>query len=158
MLFVQRISRLCIIPSLCSVSLMLVTQATSALSHSSMRATLAMVSSVADVNRTAKSDRLAPVKKVWSSATAIAIELTGSSDLVIRDRQGFILFAVDHSARTTIVGKQAGGRIGLPAAPAQVHGPMPEGCEGAFSPYAEPSKAHILGRCLSSLSESKAFS
>jgi hypothetical protein len=135
---------------------MLATQATSAFSHSS---TQSMAESIAQVNRTAKSDRLAHVRDVRRSANAIAIELTGPSDVIIRDRQGFVLFAVDHSARTTIVGKQGGGRAPVPPAPADAHEAVPEGCEGAFSPYVEPSKAHILGRCLSSITESgKSFS
>jgi hypothetical protein len=155
-MFIQRISRFSIIAAFCSASLMLATQATSALSHSSTRAT---AESLALVNRTAKSDQLVHAREVQSSANAIAVELVGSSDVVIRDRRGFVLFAVDHAARTTIVGKQGGGRVTLPAAPAHAHEAVPEGCEGAFSPYVEPSKAHILGRCLSFSSESgKAFS
>jgi hypothetical protein len=155
-MFIQRISRLSIIAALCSASLMLATQATSAFSHSSTRS---VAESIAQVNRTAKSDRLAHVRDVRRSANAIAIELTGPSDVIIRDRQGFVLFAVDHSARTTIVGKQGGGRAPVPLAPADAHEAVPEGCEGAFSPYVEPSKAHILGRCLSSITESgKSFS
>jgi hypothetical protein len=151
-MFIQRISRLGIIAAFCSASLMLVTQATSALSHSSTPRTAA--DSVARVNRTAKSDRSAHVNEERGSANTIAIELTGSSDVVIRGRRGFILFAVDHSARTTIVGKQGGGHVKAPEAPAQAHEPVPEGCEGAFSPYVEPSREHILGRCLSYISKS----
>jgi hypothetical protein len=155
-MFIQSISRFSIIAAFCSASLMLVTQATSALSHSSTRAT---AESFAAVNRTAKSDRLVRAREVQGSANAIAIELSGPSDVVIRDRRGFVLFAVDHSAHTTIFAKQGGTRVTLPLAPAQAHEVVPEGCEGAFSPYVEPSKAHTLGRCLSSISESaKAFS
>jgi hypothetical protein len=155
-MFIQRISRFSIVAAFFSASVMFVTQVTSALSHSSTRAT---AESLALVNRTAKSDRLVRAREVQSSANAIAIELTGPSDVVIRDRRGFVLFAVDHSARTTIFAKQGGGRVTLPAAPAQAREAVPEGCEGAFSPYVEPSKAHILGRCLSSISETgKAFS
>jgi hypothetical protein len=43
------------------------------------------------------------------------------------------LLAVDHSARATIVGKRGA------VAPAQAQDPIPEECEGAFSPYVEPS-------------------
>jgi hypothetical protein len=154
-MFIERISRFSIVAALCSASLMLVTQATTALSHSSVRPT---AESIAQVNRTAKSDRLMWAKRPQSSPNAIAIELTGSSDVVIRDRRGFIVFAVDHLARTTIVGKQGVGPVNSPAAPAQAHVPVPEGCEGAFSPYVEPAKAHILGRCLSSIENGKAFS
>jgi hypothetical protein len=155
-MFIQRISRFSIVTAFCAASLMLATQATFALTHSSTRAA---AQSVAQVNRTSKSDGLAHARGVQGSANAIAVELTGPSDIVIRDRQGFVLFAVEHSTRTTIVGKQGGGRAIVPSAPAQAHEPVPEGCEGAFSPYVEPSKAHILGRCVSSISESgKAFS
>jgi hypothetical protein len=28
---------------------------------------------------------------------------------------------------------------------------LPDGCEGAFSPYAEPARAHVIGRCVSSV-------
>jgi hypothetical protein len=155
-MFIQRISRFSIVAAFFFASVMFVTQATSALSHSSTRAT---AESLALVNRTAKSDRLVRAREVQSSANAIAIELTGPSDVVIRDRRGFVLFAIDHAARTTIFAKQGGSRVTLPAAPAQAHEAVPEGCEGAFSPYVEPSKAHILGRCLSSIWESgKAFS
>jgi hypothetical protein len=154
-MFIERISRFSIVAAVCSASLMLITQATIALSHSSVRPT---AESVAHVNRTAKSDRLVRAKGLQSSPNAIAIELTGPSNVVIRDRRGFIVFAVDHSARTTIVGKQGGGPVNSLAAPAQAHEPVPEGCEGAFSPYVEPAKAHILGRCLSSIESGKAFS
>jgi hypothetical protein len=155
-MLIQRLSRFSIVAACCAALLMLITQATSALGHSSARAG---AESFALVNRTAKADRLVRAREVHGPANAIAVELTGQSDVVIRDWRGFVLYAVDHSARTTIVGKQGGGRMTLPAAPAQTHEAVPEGCEGAFSPYVEPSKAHILGRCLSSISESgKGFS
>jgi hypothetical protein len=155
-MFIQRISRFSIIAAFCAASLMLATQATSALTRSSTRPT---AQSVAQVNRISKSDGLARARMLQGSSNAIAVELTGPSDVVIRDRQGFFLFAVDHSTRTTIVGKQGGGRAIVPSAPAQAHEPLPEGCEGAFSPYVEPSRAHILGLCVSSISESgRAFS
>ena len=154
-MFIQRISHFTIVAAFCAASLMLATQATSALTRSSTRTT---AQSVAQVNRTSKSDGLAHARGVQGSANAIAVELTGPSDVVIRDRRGFIVFAVDHSTRTTIVGKQGGGPVNSPAVPAQAHEPVPEGCEGAFSPYVEPAKAHILGRCLSSIENGKAFS
>ena len=143
-MFIQRISRFSIVTALCAASVMLITQATSALSRPSPRAT---PTSLAHVDRTAKSDRLMRVRQAQGSP--IAIELWGPSDVVIRDRRGNIVFAVDHSARTTTVGKQGGGRLTSPEAPGEAHKPLPEGCEGVFSPYVEPSNAHILGRCLS---------
>jgi hypothetical protein len=145
-MFIQRISRFSIVTALCAASLMLITQATSAFSNPSRRASRG---SFSHVDRTAKSDRLMRVRQGQGSANPIAIELSGPSDLVIRDRRGNIVFAVDHSARTTTVGKQGGGRLTSPETPGEAHKPLPDGCEGAFSPYVEPSKAHILGRCLS---------
>jgi hypothetical protein len=145
-MFVQRISCFSIVTALCAAVVMLIAQGTSALSNPSRSATPA---SVAHVDRTAKSDRLARARGSQASANAVAIELSGPSDVVIRDQRGNIVFAVDHSARTTTVGKQGGRRLTSPEVPGEAQKPLPEGCEGAFSPYVEPSKAHILGRCLS---------
>ena len=145
-MFVQRISCFSIVTALCAVSLMLIAQGTSALSNPSRSAAPA---SFAHVDRMAKSDRLMRPRGTQSSANAVAIELSGPSDVVIRDHRGNIVFAVDRSGRTTIVGKQGGTRLTSPKVPGEAPKPLPEGCEGAFSPYVEPSKAHILGRCLS---------
>ena len=145
-MFVQRISCFSIVTALCATSLMLIAQGTSALSNPSRSAAPA---SFAHVDRGAKSDRLVRASGAHGSANALAIDLSGPSDVVVRDHRGNILFAVDHSAHTTIVGKQGGGRMVLPVDPREALKPLPEGCEGAFSPYVEPSKAHILGRCLS---------
>jgi hypothetical protein len=155
-MFVQRISCFSIVTALCAASVMLIAQGTSALSHPSRSAAPA---SFAHVDRTAKSDRLMRPRGAQSTANAVAIELSGPSDVVIRDHRGNIVFAVDHSARTTIVGKQGGGRLTSPEVSGEVHKPLPEGCEGAFSPYVEPSRAHILGRCLSfNVERGRAFS
>jgi hypothetical protein len=80
------------------------------------------------------------------TSVAVAVKLTGASDIVIRDRDGNILFAVDQSARTTTVGKQRRQRA---SSPPTVERALPDGCEGAFSPYAEPARAHVIGRCVS---------
>jgi hypothetical protein len=145
-MFVQRISCFSIATALCAASVVLVAQGTSAFSRPSRSATPA---SFAHVDRAAKSDRLVRATGAQGSANAVAIDLSGPSDVVIRDHRGNILFAVDHSVHTTIVGKQGGGSMALPVDPREANKPVPEGCEGAFSPYVEPSKAHILGRCLS---------
>jgi hypothetical protein len=145
-MFVQRISCRSIVTALCAASLMLIAQGTSALSNPSTSDT---PESVSHVDRMAKSDRLMRPRGTENSPNAVAIEFSGPSDVVIRDQRGNIVFAVDHSARTTIVGKQGGGRPTSPNVPDDAHKPLPEGCEGAFSPYVEPSKAYILGRCLS---------
>jgi hypothetical protein len=69
-MFVQRISRFSIVAALCAASLMLITQATSALSHPSPRTAPA---SFAHVDRTAKSDRLVRARGSQASASAVAV-------------------------------------------------------------------------------------
>jgi hypothetical protein len=101
------------------------------------------------VDRALKGDRLTHSKTARDASSSISVEMLGRSDVVIRDRAGNILFAVDNAARATTIGKQSGRSI--PALktypPAEVD--LPAGCEGAFSRYAEPSKARIIGRCMS---------
>jgi hypothetical protein len=155
-MFVQRISCFSIVIALCAAAVMLIAEGTSALSHPSQKA---LPASSVVVDRTAKSDRLVRWSGSQGSTNAVTIELSVPSNVIVRDRWGNILFAVDHSSRVTTVGKQGGGRATVPEVPGEAQKPLPEGCEGAFSPYAEPSKAHILGRCLSLKVESKrAFS
>jgi hypothetical protein len=100
------------------------------------------------VDRLHKGDRLAAPRDAGSS---ISVELSASSNVVIRDTEGNILFAVDNAARATTVAKQSGRSI----PPLKLNPPaeidLPDGCEGAFSPYAEPSKARIIGRCMSNI-------
>ena len=106
----------------------------------------------------AAADALSYTQSAVSQAIARLEAETGAT-LVVRDRRGNILFAVDHSARITIIGKPGGDPSTFPEVTDGVQKPIPEGCEGAFSPYVEPSKAHILGRCLSFNVESeRAFS
>jgi hypothetical protein len=103
------------------------------------------------VDHALKGDRLTRSKTVRDAGSSISVEMSGRSDVVIRDRAGNILFAVDNAARATTIGKQSGR--GVPVLktypPAELN--LPAGCEGAFSPYAEPSKARIIGRCMSSV-------
>jgi hypothetical protein len=80
------------------------------------------------------------------------------ASVVVRDVEGNIIFAVDHLARTTTVGKQHSRRGTFPNNPTAVERELPEGCEGAFSPYVDPDKAHIIGRCVSSIFPSNAVS
>jgi hypothetical protein len=79
---------------------------------------------------------------------SIYVESSGNSDVVIRDRAGTILFAVDSATRATTVAKQSGGAPRLRMSHSN-EGELPDACEGAFSPYAEPSRARIIGRCVS---------
>jgi hypothetical protein len=143
---IQRISRFFLLAGGCSAVVLLIGVATSASSTSSTHQGL--VSSIS-IERTGKGDRLTPIKGSADTSNAIAVELTGPSDVVIRDRDGNIMFAVDHSARTTTVGKQRSQRATFPDA---VEPALPDGCEGAFSPYVDPARAHIIGRCVSDIS------
>jgi hypothetical protein len=103
------------------------------------------------VDRTLKGDRLTHSKTARDVGSSISVEMSGRSDVVIRDRAGNILFAVDNAAHATTIGKQSGRSVPAlkPNPPAEMD--LPAGCEGAFSPYAEPSKARIIGRCMSSV-------
>jgi hypothetical protein len=101
------------------------------------------------VDRLNKGDLLTRSRDPKEAGTSISVELSGRSDVIIRDRAGNILFAVDTAAQATSVAKQSGR--GTPALEANPPVDLPAGCEGAFSPYAEPSKATIIGRCLSGI-------
>jgi hypothetical protein len=103
------------------------------------------------VDRVHKGDLLTHSKTSKGASPPISVELSARSDVLIRDREGNILFAVDNTARATTIAKQPGR-----AAPALRANPpaemdLPAGCEGAFSLYAEPSKARIIGRCMSGI-------
>jgi hypothetical protein len=104
------------------------------------------------VDRLHKGDRMARSNAFPDGGSSIVVEVSGKSDVVVRDREGNILFAVDNATRATTVAKRSGR-----SAPALKENPpidteLPVGCEGAFSSYAEPSKARIIGRCMSSIS------
>lgn len=85
------------------------------------------------------------------AASSISVEVSGRSDVVIRDSAGNILFAVDNAAKATIIAKQSRPRAPPLKANPAADVDLPDGCEGAFSPYAEPAKAKIIGRCVSSI-------
>jgi hypothetical protein len=102
------------------------------------------------VDRAHKGDRWT-YSKVADADSSISVEMSGRSDVVIRDRAGNILFAVDNAARATTVGKQSGRSVPALKTNPPTEIDLPAGCEGAFSPYAEPSKAKIVGRCMSGI-------
>jgi hypothetical protein len=103
------------------------------------------------VDRLHKGDLLTRSRASKEAASLISVVLSARSDVVIRDRAGNILFAVDNAAQATTIAKQSrpNAPILQPNPPAEVV--FPAGCEGAFSPYAEPAKARIIGRCMSSI-------
>jgi hypothetical protein len=94
----------------------------------------------------------------------ISIEVDGKSDAVItvRDRNRRMLYRLDPTERMTIVAKriirpsarpQTSGQGGGSRKPASTGAikELPDGCEGAFSPYAQPEMANVIGRCVSEL-------
>ena len=142
----SRRNRSMLVHGIYMAAILLVAVATSGSTRSSSRVAVDQAQSV---DRSHKGDRVTRSKAFTRAGSAIAVELAGKTDLVIRDRAGNILFAVDNAARATTIGKPSGRSV--PALktypPAEVD--LPAGCEGAFSPYAEPSKARIIGRCMS---------
>jgi hypothetical protein len=103
------------------------------------------------VNRIHKGDLLTHSKDSKDAGSSISVELSARSDVVIRDTTGNILFAVENAARVTTIAKRSGhGAPATKATPSEELD-LPAGCEWAFSPYAEPSKGRIIGRCMSGI-------
>jgi hypothetical protein len=116
-----------------------------------------------------KGDRLVPsVKSPADASGAIdaafaSVEVTGRlvSAITIRDQNGRVLYSADPDTRITIIAKRSSGEQwprpakGVETAdrkqPASPSGEMPDGCEGAFSPYASPGMKHVIGRCISEI-------
>jgi hypothetical protein len=103
------------------------------------------------VDRAHKGGLLTRFIALKDAGNSISVELSGRSDVVIRDNAGNILFAVNNSARVTTIAKQRDRSAPAPKANKPTELELPAGCEGSFSPYAEPSKATIIGRCMSSI-------
>jgi hypothetical protein len=98
---------------------------------------------------------LAPFN-VGSRGGYVEIADQPNSAITISDRAGIISYGIDPANRTTTAAK----RINHNRATAAPHGaskkehpvnllPLPEGCESAFSPYAAPEMALVIGRCIS---------
>jgi hypothetical protein len=103
------------------------------------------------VDRIHKGDLLTHSKDSKDAGSSISVELSARSDVVIRDTTGNILFAVENAARVTTIAKRSGhGAPATKATPSEELD-LPAGCEWAFSPYAEPSKGRIIGRCMSGI-------
>jgi hypothetical protein len=101
------------------------------------------------------------------SVPAISVEVAGKSDAVVtvRDRDGRMLYRLDPAERTTIVAKPMTQTPAAPSpsgyglapvqpSPSDATRELPDGCEGAFSPYVEPSMANVIGRCVSEVQSS----
>jgi hypothetical protein len=120
----------------------------------------------AAVERAHKSSLLVrPFGKTGAEVPVVEIEVNGRLDaaITLRDRDGQVLYRADPVAHVTTVAKRAVPARAVSAPPAAEPEsttptaapgtPMPDGCEGAFSPYAAPRMAHVIGRCISSLPE-----
>jgi hypothetical protein len=103
-----------------------------------------------------------PFGRTGAEIPVVEVEVNGRLDaaITLRDRDGQVLYRADPVNQVTTVAKRAPARV-APAPPAAepVSTPapesaMPDGCEGAFSPYAAPRMAHVIGRCISSLAPS----
>jgi hypothetical protein len=117
------------------------------------------------VERANKTDRMVGAFNVRREfLPAISVEVTGKSDAVVtvRGRDGRMLYRLDPAERVTIVAKRmmqpttaprTSGRGLAPREPASSDATreLPDGCEGAFSPYVEPGMANVIGRCVSEL-------
>ena len=106
-----------------------------------------------------------PFGRSGAEIPVVEVEVNGRLDaaITLRDRDGQVLYRADPINHLTTVAKRAPARV-APAPPAaesestaptaSPEAPMPDGCEGAFSPYAAPRMAHVIGRCISALPQS----
>jgi hypothetical protein len=114
-----------------------------------------------------KGDRLTSAVEAAADASEnadsafVSVEVAGRFEaaITIRDQNGRLLYSADPASQTTVIAKRVITRgRSLPMEnqeptdskrAASPPGKMPVGCEGAFSPYAAPRMAHIIGRCIS---------
>jgi hypothetical protein len=113
------------------------------------------------VGRTNKSDRVVRAFNVRGAVMpAFSVEIVGAPDaaVTVRDDEGSILYRVSPTERITIVAKRAvqkpfatPERVSAPQEPGSSDAAkeLPDGCEGAFSPYVEAGMANVIGRCVS---------
>ena len=115
----------------------------------------------ASVERAHKGSQLVRPFGVGADAPMIDVEVSGRLDaaITLRDRDGQVIYRADPLNHVTTMAKRGARKPSVPVArepetkaPAQ-HEAMPDGCEGAFSPYAQPRMAHVIGRCISSLED-----
>jgi hypothetical protein len=107
------------------------------------------------VEITTKGDRTVRPFNVGMPAISVEIAGQSSSAITVPDRDGSLIYQVDPANHMTIVAKHrdrtrplAVTSHGATSQPV-ISLPLPDGCESAFSPYASPNRAHIIGRCIS---------
>jgi hypothetical protein len=99
---------------------------------------------------TGKRDRMLPPFNLGMPAVSVEISGQSNSAVKMRDRDGSLLYQVDAANRTTTVAKRTGrSRPTLTMQAPIISVPLPDGCDGAFSPYAAPDKARVIGHCIS---------
>jgi hypothetical protein len=121
------------------------------------------------VVRERKGDRLiSPVEAAadapeTADSAFASVDVAGrfESAITIRDQNGRLLYSANAASQTTVIAKRAitrGRALPMenrePTDSKRAASPprkMPDGCEGAFSPYAAPRMAHIIGRCISGI-------
>jgi hypothetical protein len=118
----------------------------------------------ASVERSHKGSLVArPFGRSGVDIPIVEVEVNGRLDaaITLRDRDGQVLYRADPINHVTTVAKRATSARTVTAPPvtepestAPKAPEMPDGCEGAFSPYAAPRMAHVIGRCISSLPQS----
>jgi hypothetical protein len=113
----------------------------------------------ASIERAHKGSQIARPFGTGPDAPMIDVEVSGRLDaaITLRDRDGQVIYRADPVNHVTTMAKRGTRKPTAPVArepetkaPAQYEA-MPDGCEGAFSPYAQPKMAHVIGRCISSL-------
>jgi hypothetical protein len=120
------------------------------------------VSAPSAVERTNKSDRMVRANVRGAAMPAFSVEIGGTLDaaVTVRNRDGSILYRVSPTERMTVVAKRMAqtpvvkpGRAPAPQenGASDTARELPDGCEGAFSPYVEPGMANVIGRCVSEL-------
>jgi hypothetical protein len=58
-----------------------------------------------------KGDRLTASKTLDGAGFSISVQMSGRSDVLVHDRKGNIIFAVDNAAHLTIIAKQSGRSV-----------------------------------------------
>jgi hypothetical protein len=113
----------------------------------------------ASIERAHKGSQIARPFGTGPDAPMIDVEVNGRLDaaITLRDRDGQVIYRADPVNHMTTMAKRGARKPIAPVArepetkaPAPYEA-MPDGCEGAFSPYAQPKMAHVIGRCISSL-------
>jgi hypothetical protein len=112
----------------------------------------------ASIERAHKGSQIARPFGVGADTPMIDVEVNGRLDaaITLRDRDGQVIYRADPVSQVTTMAKRSArkpaatpvAREPETKAPVQ-HEAMPDGCEGAFSPYAAPRMAHVIGRCIS---------